>query len=168
MTEHGLRAWTYTIAPSNWAPSLLTESPHSENTEEILETLQQCRFTVEGCSGILFFLPVHLSTLSSVFFSQWQRCHRGIGLFCRQNESWMAEMRLILIREGIITLLLLLSPMLTTASPPISLSFSMTISLCLLPRACLTVSWTVSRSAFQCSSVTAVCLLSACPSLSVN
>lgn len=39
-------------------------------------------------------------------------------------------MRLILIRESIITLLLL-SLMLTTASPPFCLSFSMTISLCL-------------------------------------
>lgn len=40
-------------------------------------------------------------------------------------------MRLIVIREPIITLLLLLPLMLTTASLPICLSFSMTISLCL-------------------------------------
>lgn len=40
-------------------------------------------------------------------------------------------MRLILIREPIITLLLLLSQMLTTASPPVCLSFNMTIYLCL-------------------------------------
>ena len=42
-------------------------------------------------------------------------------------------MRLILIREPIITLLLLLSLMLTTASPPVCTSFSVTIHLCLRP-----------------------------------
>lgn len=76
-------------------------------------------------------IHARLSTLTSSLFSPQPRCHSGRYLFSRQNGLWVAEMRLILIREPIITLLLLLSLMLTTASPPICLSFSTTISLCL-------------------------------------
>lgn len=78
----------------------------------------------------------HPSTLTSSFFflfcpSHQPRCQSSRDLFSRQNVLWVAEMRLILIREPIITLPLLLSLMLTTASPPLCLSFTMTISLCL-------------------------------------
>ena len=76
-------------------------------------------------------VPVHPSTLTSSLLSPRPRCQRGRDLFSRQNVLWVAEMRLILIREPIITLLLLLSLMLTTASPPVCLSLSTTISLCL-------------------------------------
>lgn len=63
--------------------------------------------------------------------ARYKQPQRGRYLFSGQNVLWVAEMRLILIREPIITLLLLLSQMLTTASPPVCLSFSMTMYLCL-------------------------------------
>lgn len=62
-------------------------------------------------------IPAHLSTLTSSPFSHQPRHQSGRDLFSRQNGCWVAEMRLILIREPIITLPLLLSLMLTTASP---------------------------------------------------
>lgn len=62
---------------------------------------------------------------------RYKHPHIGRHLFNGQNVLRVAEMRLILIREPIITLLPLLSRMLTTASPPVCLSFNMTIYLCL-------------------------------------
>lgn len=68
-------------------------------------------------------------------------------LFSKRNVLWVAEMRLIVIRESIITLLLLLSLKLTTASLPICLSCSMTISLCLPAHSLSSVSLPASHSA---------------------
>lgn len=94
----------------------------------------QCSFTMAmaACSSCRL-VPIRPPWLTpfSCCPSHQPRCQSSRDLFSRQNVLRVAEMRLILIREPIITLPLLLSLMLTTASPPLCLSFTMTISLCL-------------------------------------
>lgn len=99
---------------------------HSRNTEQ--------SYRSETSPQLFILISAHLSTLTSSIFFHQPRCQSGKDLFSERNVLWVAEMRLIVIREPIITLLLLLSLMLTTASLPICLSCSMTISLCLPAR----------------------------------
>lgn len=97
--------------------------------EELSRTSQQCNFAIDGPHGhhLYFCPPANLNFLPSLTLAEVSERQRS---FLQTKCVVSGRMRLILIREPVITFLLL-SLMLTTASPPICLSFSMTIPLCL-------------------------------------
>lgn len=108
----------------------MSEQSGGSLISEVLEkhaTMPFSASTVAMDTVFMFCPPVHLYflpflTLAGVL--ERQRC-------VEQTKCDVSgRMRLILIREPVITFLLL-SLMLTTSSPPICLSFTMTISLCL-------------------------------------